>query len=143
MKKLIVLLALVAVTSIAAGARAHVAKAWCWPTCSTYGVLGPQTPANSNCWYGWGEVCSGWNYWTVNGIDKRCWPICINGWTQARLLYGFENFNTIRGRFTDMAGTFYVRPSDLSMGGYLRAQVNWWPYAYQMSYASLLNAAAL
>lgn len=143
MKKLIVVIAVVVVAGVAAGVRAQAANAWCWPSCSSYGVLGSQTPANSNCWYSWGEICSGWNYWTVNGIDKRCWPICISGWTQARILYGFENFNTIRGRFTDYAGSFHVLPSDLSMGGYLRGQVNWWPYTYQTSYSSFLQMAVI
>ena len=144
MKRLLVIIVIVIAASTVAGVRANLARAWCWPNCTGYGVLGPSTSTNNGCWYAYGEVCSGWNYWAMNGIDKKCWPVCWYYYTQARVLYGFENFNTIRGRFTDTASTFWIRPSDVSMGGYLRAQVNWWPYYDgRQSYASLLNAGAI
>jgi hypothetical protein len=144
MKKLLVVAAIVIATSVAAAGRANVAEAWCWPSCSGYGVLTQTTSTYNGCWYSLGEVCSGWNYWTLNGIDKKCWPVCEYYYTHALVLYGFENSNTIRGRFTDSASTFWIAPRDVSMGGYLRAQINWWPYSDgRMSYSSLLNAAAV
>jgi hypothetical protein len=145
MKKLLALIAIVAATFAAAGVRSSVASAaWCWPTCSGYGVLASNTSTNNGCWYWYGEVCSGWNYWTINGIDKACWPVCSGYYTHALVLYGFENRSTIRGRFTDYTGTYRIRPTDVSMGGYLRAQVNWWPYSDgRTSYSSKLNAGAV
>jgi hypothetical protein len=118
---------------------------WCWPSCSAHAVLSPGTSTYNGCWYLGGEVCSGWNYWGVNGIDKQCYPRCdLYGYTQALVLYGFENGSTIRGRFTDYAGIFRIRPVDVSMGGYLRAQVNWWPYFDgRLSHSSLLQAASI
>jgi hypothetical protein len=89
-------------------------------------------------------VCSGWNYWTMNGIDKRCWPTCVGYYTHALVLYGFENQSTIRGRFADYAAIYRIRPVDVSMGGYLRAQVNWWPYTDgRNSYSSLIHVEAI
>ena len=144
MKRLLVLTAIVAVASVASAVRSDVARAWCWPSCSSYGVLGPNTSAGNGCWYSFGEVCSGWNYWTLNGIDKQCWPVCYAYYTHGLVLYGFENRNTIRGRFTDYSVVARIRPSDVSMGGYLRAQVNWWPYSDgRTSYKSLLQAASV
>ena len=144
MKKLLAVAAIVIVVSVAAGVKANVAGAWCWPSCSSYGVLTQTTSTYNGCWYSLGEVCSGWNYWTLNGIDKKCWPVCEYYSTHALVLYGFENSNTIRGRFTDSASTFWISPRDVSMGGYLRAQINWWPYSDgRISYSSLLNAAAV
>ena len=144
MKRLLVLTAIVAVASVASAVRSDVARAWCWPSCSSYGVLAWDTSTHNGCWYSAGEVCSGWNYWTLNGIDKQCWPVCYGYYTHGLVLYGFENFNTIRGRFTDYAVVVRIRPADVSMGGYLRAQVNWWPYSDgRTSYKSLLQAASV
>jgi hypothetical protein len=145
MTKLLVLIAIVAAASVAVAARSNVAAgAWCWPSCSGYAVLGADTSTHNGCWYAYGEVCSGWNYWTINGIDKQCWPVCYGYYTHALVLYGFENRNTIRGRFTDYASTWRIRPPDVSMGGYLRAQVNWWPYSDgRTSYSSLVNVEAV
>ena len=144
MKRLLVLTTIVAVSFVGAAVRSDVARAWCWPSCSSYGVLGPDTSTHNGCWYAAGEVCSGWNYWSLNGIDKLCWPVCYGYYTHGLVLYGFENFNTIRGRFTDYSATYRIRPADVSMGGYLRAQVNWWPYSDgRTSYSSLLQAAAV
>jgi hypothetical protein len=144
MKTLLALTVIVAAASLTAAARPDVARAWCWPSCSTHGVLGSSTSTHNGCWYAYGEVCSGWNYWTMNGIDKRCWPVCYGYYTHGLVLYGFENKSTIRGRFTDYAGIYRIRPVDVSMGGYLRNQVNWWPYSDgRTSYASSLQAAAV
>lgn len=144
MKRLLVLLAIVAVASVASAVRSDVARAWCWPSCPGYAVLAWNTSTNNGCWYTWGEVCSGWNYWSMNGIDKQCWPVCSSYYTHGLVLYGFENGNTIRGRFTDYAIVVRIRPVDVSMGGYLRAQVNWWPYSdSRSSYKSLLQAASV
>jgi hypothetical protein len=147
MKTFLVLASIVAAVSIAAAARSETARAtWCWPACgsSNYGVLAWNTSTHNGCWYSYGEVCSGWNYWTLNGVDKRCWPICNGYYTHALVLYGFENRSTIRGRFADYTSIYRIRPADVSMGGYLRAQVNWWPYSDgRTSYSSLVHVEAV
>jgi hypothetical protein len=146
MKTLLVLTIIVAGICVAA-VRVDTARAtWCWPSCpsSSYGTLASDTSTHNGCWYSYGEVCSGWNYWTINGVDKRCWPVCSAYYTHALILYGFENRSTIRGRFGDNATVYRIRPPDVSMGGYLRAQVNWWPYTDgRTSYASLIHVEAV
>jgi hypothetical protein len=117
--------AVLALAIAAAAAPGAARAAWCWPDCSSYGYLGPGTSTYNGCWYSSGEVCSGWNTWSANGIDKACTPVCIDGWTNARVLYGFENGQRIRGFYTAYAGARYVYPYQLSMGGYLRAQATW------------------
>jgi hypothetical protein len=90
-------------------------------------VLRSWTSTNNGCWYGYGEVCSGWNYWSMNGVAKICDVYCYDGVTRGRILYGFENQQHIRGRFTYLARTHRIIPSDVGLGGmYLRAQVSWW-----------------
>jgi hypothetical protein len=147
MKRLLVLASFVAAISISAAVRSDAARAtWCWPACgsSNYGALAWGTSTHNGCWYSSGEVCSGWNYWTINGVDKRCWPVCDGYYTHALILYGFENRSTIRGRFGDYTSVYRIRPADVSMGGYLRAQVNWWPYADgRTSYSSLIHVEAV
>ena len=136
--------ACVVVAAVAGLASSGTAQAgWCWPDCSNYAWLGPGTSTYNGCWYAGGEVCSGWNYWIINGVYKRCLPLCNSGYTQALILYGFENGNTIRGFWTDYAGTYRISPYQVGMGGYLRSQVNWWPYNDgRYPYSSVLNAAA-
>jgi hypothetical protein len=147
MKTSLALAAIVAAIWFTAAVRTDAARAaWCWPACpsSSYGVLAWDTSTHNGCWYSAGAVCSGWNYWTLNGVDKRCWPICSGNYTHALILYGFENRSTIRGRFADYASIYHIRPADVSMGGYLRAQVNWWPYTDgRTSYASLVHVEAV
>lgn len=89
-------------------------------------MLGPGTSSGNGCWY-YSEVCSGWSYWSLNGVLKTCYPLC-DGYnsTSGKILYGYENTERIRGNFTNSAGKRYVQPGDLGMGGYLRAQVSWW-----------------
>lgn len=137
MKRIALFLALAGSAVVVGLAQPSQAKAgWCWPSCSTYGLLGSFT--SNSCWYGT-AVCSGWTYWVLNGESKRCFPMC-DGWgnTAGQILYGFENFDRIRGRFTVSSGTRYIRPAEVSMGGYLRAQVTWWSGP-----ASELNVAAV
>ena len=145
MKKHVCLFILIVfVCAIAGLARGETARAgWCWPDCSNYATLGPGTSTYNGCWYSGGEVCSGWNYWVVNGVAKRCVPFCDGLYTHALILYGFENGSTIRGRYTDYAGSYRIFPYEVSMGGYMRAQVNWWPYRDgRYPYSSTVNAAA-
>lgn len=126
--RIALLLSLVAASVVVGLAQPSKATAgWCWPDCSNYGVLRSWTSTNNGCWYGYGEVCSGWNYWYLNGVAKLCDVYCYNNVTRGRILYGFENTQHIRGRFTYEAGTWRIRPSDVGLGGmYLRAQVSWW-----------------
>jgi hypothetical protein len=138
--------ALVATAVAAAAAPSTSRAAWCWPGCSSFGYLGPSTSTSNGCWYATGEVCSGWNFWSSTGINKQCYPRCDgNGWTQARVLYGFENAQRIRGWYTDYAVTTYIFPSHVSMGGYLRAQVSWFPYLDPSitSYTSYIHVGAI
>jgi hypothetical protein len=140
-----VLAIVVGALALAMVAPGSARAAWCWPSCSTSGYLGPGTSTYNGCWYSSGEVCSGWNNWTSNGISKACYPICEwPGYTQARVLYGFENADRIRGVYTDYAKTDYVFPSALGMGGYLRAQASWVPYSDgRTSYASWIHVGAV
>jgi hypothetical protein len=136
MKRIALLFTLLCIAAVVSLERpSHAAAGWCWPNCSSYGILSPWT--NNSCWYN-AAVCSGWGYWYVNGETKTCYPMC-DGWsnTSGQILYGFESSDRIRGRFTSYSGTHYIRPADVSMGGYLRAQVTWWSGS-----ASQINVAA-
>lgn len=124
--KRVLLLTAVAASVVAIGLL-HPGRAnagWCWPSCSTFGVIGSFT--SNSCWYRT-AVCSGWSYWVMNGEAKTCYPRCdYGGDTPGQILYGFENTERIRGRFTTMSGRRYIRPADVAMGGYVRSQVTWW-----------------
>lgn len=139
MSRIALLVAVAVGVSVVALAQPSKASAgWCWPNCSSYGLLGQSTSTYNACWYRSGEVCSGWAYWSVNGVAKTCYPGCDgSGNTTGQILYGFESYDKIRGRFTVGTGKFYISPSGLGMGGYLRAQVTWW------SGVSQINAAAI
>jgi hypothetical protein len=140
---LIVLASTVALAFGAANPRS-AAAAWCWPDCSSFGWLGPGTSTYNGCWYASGEVCSGWNTWSANGINKACAPICSNDWTGARVLYGFENNERIRGFYTLYAGVRYVYPYQLGMCCYLRAQASWATYSDgSPSYSSWIHVGAV
>jgi hypothetical protein len=120
--------ALVCAAVVVAFARPATASAgWCWPSCSSYGFLGQWTSTSNGCFYSSGEVCSGWGYWTTNGVVKTCYPACDwYGNTTGMILYGFENGSRIRGRYTVLSNHFYIQPYLVGMGGYLRAQVAWY-----------------
>jgi hypothetical protein len=128
------------VAAVVALARPASASAgWCWPTCSSYGYLGPATSTTNGCWYSSGEVCSYYGNWFNIGVAKTCYPGCDwNYNTTGVILYGFENHDRIRGRFTSSAvRTVYVRPSELSMSGLLRAQVTWYAGISQLNTAAI------
>jgi hypothetical protein len=113
---------------VALARPASASASWCWPSCSGYGLLGPSTSTNTGCWFSSGEVCSYYNSWFNMGMAKTCYPGCDwNYNTTGVVLYGFENHDRIRGRFTSKAAnTVYVQPYELGMGGPLRAQVTWY-----------------
>jgi hypothetical protein len=139
MTRITLFFAMLAVAGVIGLAQPSAASAgWCWPNCSGYGMLGPGTSSGNGCWYYSSEVCSGWGYFYLNGVYKTCHPLC-DGYnaTGGKILYGYENAERIRGNFTNYSGKRYVRPGDLGMGGYLRAQVSWWTGT-----ASQINAAA-
>ena len=139
----LMLVCLVLALALAGGRASDASAAWCWPTCSSFGILGATTTTWNGCYYNYGEVCSGWNTWLVNGIHKECYPYCNPyPYTTSQVLYGFENTQRIRGRLTYMAETVRIFPSDVGMGGYLRAQVAYWPTDWRTD-ASKLNAGAL
>jgi hypothetical protein len=139
MRRIALLLLLAAVASVVAlTAPSNASAGWCWPNCSNFGLLGPSTSTYNACWYRSGEVCSGWSYWSLNGVAKTCYPGCDgSGNTTGQILYGFESYSTIRGRFTVRTGKHYISPGDVGMGGYIRAQITWW------SGVSQINAAAI
>lgn len=130
----------IAAAAFALAKPTPAAAGWCWPACSSYGLLGQWTSTYNGCWYANGEVCSYYNGWYNVGLAKTCYPGC--DWqynTTGIVLYGFENHDRIRGRFTlRAANTLYVQPSELGMGGPLRAQVTWYGGP-----ASQVNAAAI
>lgn len=137
------LVALVLALAVAGGRAPRAEAAWCWPDCSSFGKLGAVTTTFNGCWYSYGEVCSGWNNWLVNGVKKTCYPYCNPfPYTTAQLLFGFENSLRIRGRVTYAADTYRIFPADVGMGGYLRAQVSYWPGPGRPD-PSEINAAAL
>jgi len=139
-RTLLFIVAVACASALVALARPAAASAgWCWPTCSTYGLLGQSTSTNNGCWYSSGEVCSFWANWTLNGIAKTCYPGCDWAYnTTGMILYGFENRERIRGRLTVKRDTVYIQPGNVSMSGLLRAQVAWYSGP-----ASQLNAAAV
>lgn len=113
---------------------------WCWPNCGSYGYLGQWTSTYNGCWFSSGEVCSYYGNWFNVGLAKTCYPGCDwNYNTTGVVLFGFENHEHIRGRFTVKGDvTLYVRPSEVSMSGLLRAQATWYSGP-----ASQVNAAAI
>ena len=139
MSRITFLFAFVGVAAVIGIARpSEAAAGWCWPNCSDYGILGPSTSSNNGCWYT-GEVCSGWGFWYLNGVAKTCYPGCDYwGNTRGQILYGFENGQRIRGYFSWAPGKSYIRPGEVGMGGYLRAQVNYW-----QGTSSQVNVAAI
>jgi len=133
-RKLVILAAVVFVAGfVAVAAPGQASATWCWPspapTCSTssYGLLGIGTTTGNGCWYAYSEICSGYDYFINDAINKLCYPdyICSGGVTSSTVLYGFENAQRIRGRYTNGIGTWQLIPSDVGMGGYLRAQEKW------------------
>lgn len=127
MNRIALLLGLLCVTAVVALVQpSQAAAGWCWPGCSSFGLLGPGTSTNNGCWYSYGEICSGWSYWSTNGVYKTCYPSCNWYDTPGEILYGFENSQRIRGGVTRNIGKRYIQPGDVGMGGYLRAQVSWW-----------------
>jgi hypothetical protein len=128
------------VAAVATLARPSSASAgWCWPGCGSYGLLGQWTSTNTGCWFSSGEVCSYYNSWFNVGMAKTCYPGCDwNYNTTGVALYGFENHDRIRGKFSSKgAVTLYLQPYEVGMGGPLRAQVTWY------SGVSQINAAAI
>ena len=139
------LVIVVAAAAIGLAQPSNATAGWCWPDCSNYGALRSTTSTYNGCWYAYGEVCSGWNRWSLNGVSKLCDVYCSGNVTRGRILYGFENYQHIRGRFTYLAGRHYIHPSDVGLGGmYIRAQVSWWHNPDgSPSNASGINAAAI
>jgi hypothetical protein len=125
---------------VALARPAPAAAGWCWPNCSGYGYLGPSTSTNTGCWFASGEVCSYYGSWFNMGISKTCYPGCDwNYNTTGVVLYGYENHDRIRGRFTARGSeTVYARPNEFAMSGALRAQVTWYGGP-----ASQLNAGGI
>jgi hypothetical protein len=141
MTRFVFLLALCCIAAVVALTQPSRASAgWCWPNCSNYGYLSQYTSTNNGCWFSSGEVCSYYGSWFNVGVAKTCYPGCDwNYNTTGVILYGFENHDRIRGRYTVRASnTVYVRPSELDMSGSLRAQVTWYGGP-----ASQINAAAI
>ena len=139
MTRVLFLIGLCCVAAVVALAQPSRASAgWCWPNCSSYGYLGQYTSTYNGCWFSSGEVCSYYGSWFNMGVAKTCYPGC-DYWhqTPGQILYGFENSARIRGSFTRLPGTWFIHPSDVGMGGYIRAQVTEW-----QGTVSQINAAA-
>ena len=129
MTKLMTLAATCVAAAVVAGAGAGRGDAaiWCWPgSCGYQRMFGwTYSATGSPCFYAWGEVCSGWNYWSREDYYRR-----NRNLYGATILYGFENGGVIRGRkdrwFDAGCMPCAIRPGDVAMGGYLRAQSVWW-----------------
>jgi hypothetical protein len=97
------------------------------PALAGYWQYGPASLGrghdDANCiWYRGQAACSGWNYWYQNQYSKQ--TNCSCSFTY---LLGFENNNTIRGRWISQSvGYLYTFPEDLGMGGYLKAHIRYW-----------------
>jgi hypothetical protein len=65
-------------------------------------------------WYPTYGQCSGWNYWVLN--DGHVY-------TGGPALTGFENYATIRGRWTYAGQYAYTHPLDFGMPSYVKAQM--------------------
>jgi hypothetical protein len=78
---------------------------------------------DANCiWYRGQAACSGWNYWYQNQYSKQ-----TNCGCSFTYLLGFENNNTIRGKWISQSVTYWnVAPADVGMGGYLEAHITYW-----------------
>jgi hypothetical protein len=78
---------------------------------------------DANCiWYRGQAACSGWNYWYQNQYSKQ-----TNCGCSFTYLLGFENNNTIRGRWISQSvGYLYTFPEDVGMGGYLKTHITYW-----------------
>jgi hypothetical protein len=129
------------VAAVAALAQPSSASAgWCWPSCSGYGILTQATSTYNGCWFASGEVCSYYNTFYNVAMLKTCYPGCDwNYNTRGVVMYGFENHDRIRGKFSSKGSVaLYLQPFEVGMTGSLRAQVTW--YADP---ASQINAAAI
>ena len=97
------------------------------PAWAGYWQYGPASLGrghdDANCiWYRGQAACSGWNYWYQNQYSKE--TNCSCSFTY---LLGFENNNTVRGRWISQSvGYLYTFPEDLGMGGYLKAHITYW-----------------
>jgi hypothetical protein len=70
---------------------------------------------DANCiWYAGSAQCSGWNYWKFNQDQV---------YSGGPVLVGFENYSTIRGRWTYPGDAATVWPSLLGMPAYVKAQI--------------------
>lgn len=122
---ILTLLCVMVVASAAALAIPEKASAnWCWqkPEPCSFGYLSFNTTNTNGCWYSAGEVCSGWAYWYEQDFYRNYAPIYI-----AKTLYGYENSAHIRGLWsTGNCSPCIVLPSDVGLGGYLKAQDSWW-----------------
>lgn len=111
--KLVALTAAAMIFALAAAGSAQASCAYFFQN----SWLSSTTVSGSGCWYTPGSACSGWNYW-------------VNNWLQAdvygEVLQAFENSERIRGRVRTSAPLVQLQPSDVSMGGYLRASEVWW-----------------
>ena len=104
---LAVLAAVVAVAFVApAAAKGGTFR---WPASGT-ATFAPNTSNGGPCWNGLGEVCSGWNYWVSDDINKSSGgTVCL----------GFQNSTT--WHCNNWSGTISISedPKILGMGGYL------------------------
>ena len=103
-------------------------------------MVGPSTSTYNGCWFSSGEICSWYSSFLQMGMYKTCYPGCDWAFnTTGIVLYGFENVERIRGRFTGRGAVrLYLYPSDVGMGGAVRTQVTWYSGP-----ASQINTAAI
>ena|SRR6266571_5856841 len=102
-------IATLAATLALCAAAPSVASAAYW---EYYGWL--PNGYDANCiWYATSAQCSGWNYWQT---------ISLTVYSGGPVLNGFENYSTIRGRWTYGGQYSWTSPSSLGMSSYSKAQ---------------------
>jgi hypothetical protein len=148
----VALAAVVGATVAAARPESAHGASWCWPSSCSFGLMYGWTysaAGGTACFYTAGEVCSGFANWRTQYYfrhhgDETAYP--------ATILYGFETYSTIRGRFSYAFSNFVnpclpctVSPGQLSLPTWSRAQDTWWDDGYKSgnpAYAAEISGQA-
>jgi len=121
------------VTAAALCALVFPSSASAWQQWFWTGNLGPGDYDPDCIWYYGRAVCSGWNYWDDNTLERES--------QNATILLGYENNSRIRGVYVGPEQfRRVVYPGDLGMGGYLKAHATWWSGTENVNIAVLANA---
>jgi hypothetical protein len=108
----VALAAVFACVALSAPAAAS-AGYWSWG----FNYLGNST-SSGDClfWAQLGQVCSGWNYWYDNALDKRGGGI---------VTHGFLSSDKSAAVVRCCSGWWLIYPSTVGMGGYLKSYASY------------------